>query len=119
MKTIFFMALLVLSPLPLIAQEEDAATEWVAPEAAEKKARPLPFRSIVDYVDEEHRAYFRMGKVKLRKVYFTPDTRFLLASGEVTTVESLRKGIDVRGSYRKRADGHYDAITIKIGAREN
>lgn len=133
-KALLFTALLALSFSPLPAQDVTAEqspkvgglqTEVITdptpePEAppTTKRPRALPFRSVVHSIDEEHRAYFRMGKTRLRRVHIQPDTRFLLASGEPATAEDLRVGIDIRGSYRKRDDGDYDAVTIKIGAKE-
>ncbi len=123
-----FFAAPFAAPLAALGEEAKSGAGAPLPEGEQgeqgkqgrevRKVRPLPFNSVIYSIDEEHRAFFHMGKKRLRKVYLTPDTRLLLASGEVATVEDLRVGAEVRGSTRKREDGHLDAVTVKIGAKE-
>ncbi len=80
--------------------------------------RAYPFRSTVFSFDPGSRS-LRIGKKRIRLLNIVPETRLIHElDGTEATVEDLIIGTEIRGSYRKRADGELEAITIRIGARE-
>jgi len=93
-----------------------AASSPAASATPEAKARPFPFRSTVISVDKGTRT-FRMGKKNVHQVHVMPETKVLKGDETPATFEEIVEGIEVRGAVNKRADGDYEAVTIKIGPK--
>lgn len=77
------------------------------------KPRPFPFHSVVVSVDEKAQT-FRMGKKVIHQVYVSKETKILKSDETPATFAAIMPGVEVRGSVRKRADGDYDAVSLKI-----
>ena len=92
-----------------------SATPAASPASAEK-ARPFPFENVVVSVDPATHT-FKMGKKTVHQVHVLPETKVLKGEDQPATFEEIVVGIDVRGSVKKRADGDYDAVSVKIGPK--
>jgi hypothetical protein len=68
-------------------------------------------------VDKSART-FRMGKKTVHQVHVLPETKLAKSDESPATFEEIIVGEEIRGSVRKRADGEYEAISIKIGPKE-
>jgi len=102
--------------LPALAAPEPSPTAAQAAATPAVSTRPLPFRSVVVSVDAAART-FRMGKKVIRQVHVLPTTKVMQGDGTPGVFETLATGVEVRGSVRKRADGDYDAVSVKIGPK--
>jgi formylmethanofuran:tetrahydromethanopterin formyltransferase len=105
--------------MPAGAAPEAAATPvaiTTPTPAATPKARPFPFQSVVISVDAAAKS-FRMGKKIVHQVYIVPTTRVMNGDGTPGTFESLKPGVEVRGAVRKRVNGDYEAVSVKIGPK--
>ena len=83
---------------------------------SEAKPRPFPFRSVVVSVNTAART-FCMGKKVVHQVHVLPETKLTQANTTPAAFEALAPGVEIRGAVRKRADGDYDAVSVKIGAK--
>jgi hypothetical protein len=99
--------------MPALAAPEPSPAATATPAVS---TRPLPFRSVVVSVDAAART-FRMGKKVIRQVHVLPATKVMQGDGTPGAFETLATGVEVRGSLRKRADGDYDAVSVKIGPK--
>ena len=79
------------------------------------KARPFPYQGVIVSVDKTAHS-FRIGKNVVHQVHMQPETK-LTQDEKPVAFETLAKGMEVRCSVRKRADGDYDAVSIKIGPK--
>ncbi|MDD5349713.1 MAG: hypothetical protein PHQ12_05830 [Chthoniobacteraceae bacterium] len=91
-----------------------ATTATAAPTA---KPRPFPFQSVIVSVDPAART-FRMGKKVIHQVHILPETKITRGDTVPAAFETLTPGMEIRGAVRKRADGDYDAVSVKIGPKE-
>lgn len=87
-----------------------------ADSAGDAKPRPFPFRSVVVSVNATART-FCMGKKVVHQVHVLPETKFTQADTIAAAFEALAPGVEIRGAVRKRTDGDYDAVSVKIGAK--
>jgi len=78
--------------------------------------RPFPFESVVISVDKNTRS-FKMGKKTVHQVHVLPETKVLKGDGTPAVFEEIIVGIDIRGSVKKRADGDYEAVSLKVGPK--
>ena len=60
---------------------------------------------------------FKMGKKTVHQVHVLPETKLLKGDGPPATFDEIIVGTEVRGSVKKRADGDYDAVSVKIGPK--
>jgi hypothetical protein len=97
---------LALCAAPFAASAADATT----------KARPFPFHSVIFSVDATART-FCMGKKVFHQVHVLPETKITQGDTTAATFEALTVGLEIRGSVRKRDDGDYDAVSVKIGPK--
>ena len=84
--------------------------------AAEAKGRPFPFQNTVVSVDKGTRT-FKIGKKTVHQVHVLPETKVLKGDETPAAFEEILVGMEVRGSVKKRADGEYDAVSVKIGPK--
>lgn len=119
MKTLpLLLAALLAVALPAIPEVRAADPAAATPvTAATPKPRPLPFQSVIVSVDPASRS-FRMGKKVIRRVYVLPETRITQGDTVPAAFEALTPGLEIRGALRKRADGDYDAVSVKIGPKQ-
>lgn len=111
-----FAAMLALcAAMPATAAPEPAQTAEATPAPAQT-TRPFPFQRVVLSVDATART-FRMGKKVVHQVHVLPATRVMKGDGTPGAFELLAPGVEVRGSVRKRVDGDYDAVSVKIGPK--
>jgi len=96
---------------PAAAAAADAAASPTA------EARPFPFKNTVVSVDKSART-FRIGKKTVHQVHVLPETKLSKADETPAVFEEIIVGEEIRGSVRKRADGEYEAVSIKIGPKE-
>jgi len=80
------------------------------------KARPFPFQNTVISVDKAART-FRMGKKTVHQVHVSPETKVIKDDGTPAMFEEIKVGMEVRGSTTKRADGDYEAVSLKLGPK--
>lgn len=113
---VFSTMLLLGAAIPAPAAPEPTPTPAVAPVAPVAQTRPFPFQRVVVSVDAAART-FRMGKKIIHQVHVLPTTRVMKGDGTPGVFEALAPGVEVRGSVRKRADGDYDAVSVKIGPK--
>lgn len=97
------------APLP----SAPAASPAASPAA---KPRPLPFHSVIVSVDPKTRT-FTMGKKVIRRVHVLPETKLFEGDTKPAAFNALAPNLEIRGSLRKRADGDYDAVTLKLGLK--
>jgi len=98
------------------ASPAPAASPAASPAAAEAKVKPIPFQNTVVSVDKATQT-FKMGKKTVHQVHVTPETKVLKADETPAVFEEILVGVEVRGSVKKRADGDYDAVSVKIGPK--
>jgi hypothetical protein len=84
--------------------------------AAAPKPRPFPFQSVVVSVNADAHT-FCMGKKVVHQVHVVPETKITQSDATAAAFEALAPGVEIRGAVRKRADGDYDAVSVKIGAK--
>lgn len=97
-------------------KEPKAAASPAQAASPAAEARPFPFKSSVVSVDKAART-FRMGKTTVHQVHVLPETKLAKGDESPATFEAIVVGEEIRGSVRKRADGDYEAISIKIGPK--
>ena len=87
------------------------------PAAADSaKPRPFPFQSVIVSVNAAART-FCMGRKVFHQVHVLPETKITQGETAPAAFETLAPGLEIRGSVRKRADGDYDAGSVKIGRK--
>ncbi len=86
---------------------QDASTNAVA-----KKPRALPLRGKLEAVDNTAKT-ITIGKTV---VNVTSDTK-ISKNGKPATLSDAAVGDEAAVSYRKDADGKYNAVSIRIGAK--
>ena len=111
--SVFAVTWALCAAMPALADPKPAPTATLAPAT---KARPFPFQSVVVSVDPAART-FRMGKKVIHPVHVLPTTRIMKGDGTPGAFKALAPGVEVRGSVRKRADGDYEAVSLKIGSK--
>lgn len=100
-------------PVKPAAKTPEAATA----EAKVESQRPIPYLGKISATDKEKKTFTLQGKEKSRVFRVTPETK--LAKGEAqATFDDLKAGEEVRGSARKTAEGQFDAVSVKIGPKE-
>lgn len=80
------------------------------------QTRPFPFKSTVISVDKATHT-FRIGKKTVHQVHVLPGTKLAKSDETPFTFEEIVVGTEIRGSVRKRADGDYEAVSLKIGPK--
>jgi hypothetical protein len=95
---------------PKKAEPKAESSPSAAPSA---EARPFPFKNTVVSVDKSART-FQMGKKTVHQVHVLPETKLSKTDESPATFEEIIVGEEIRGSVRKRADGEYEAVSIKI-----
>ena len=115
-----FRAVAILLGLFLCAVLPASAAPTPAPSALPPavpaaKAKPFPYTGVIASVDKTART-LSIGKNVVHKVYVQPETK-LSQDEKPVAFETFAAGMDVRCSVRKRADGDYDAVSIKIGKK--
>lgn len=113
--------LAVFAAIPALAAPKKAATP--APDASPAatatpaaKAKPFPFKNTVVSVDKATNT-FTIGKKTAHKVHVLPETKVLKGDETAATFEEIIVGVEVRGSVKKRADGDWEAVSVKIGPK--
>lgn len=104
------------SGAPAKSREPKAESSPAAPVAPEAKVRPFPFKNTVISVDKPART-FSMGKKNVHRVHVLPETRLSKGDETPATFDEIIVGMEVRGSVRKRADGDYEAVSVKMGPK--
>ena len=99
----------ILSMQPTKAQEPQPKTEVKAVVA-------IPYRGDIASMDAGAKTFTLKGKIKDRVFAVTPATR-LLKDGNPGNWEDLKVGEAVRGSAIKKDDGRYEAMSVKLGAK--
>jgi len=114
---LIFSAMLTLgAAMPVGAAAPEPAPAVAATATPAIRVRPFPFRSVVVTADAAA-GTFRMGKKLIRQVHVLPETRLMKGDGTASAFEALAPGVEIRGSVRKRVDGDYDAVSVKIGPK--
>jgi len=115
MKKLIVMSVLSLLALavalPVAAQEKKAAAE-----GKEKKAPgALPFNGKITAIDAAAKTITLSGK-EARVVQITSSTK-ITKDGKPATLDDIKTGDQVGGSFRKNADGKMEANTLNAGVR--
>ncbi len=126
MKSLFPILGLLLGMAVLRAPAEPSPTPAPAPVTAEAlpspsptpKIRPLPFKSTIVSIDTRA-GVFKIGKRKIRTVHVLPTTKLLRGNGTPAVYGELVAGAEIRGSLRKRDDGDFDAVSLKVAPKSS
>lgn len=87
-----------------------------APNAPAKADHAVPFHGMISAVDAKARTFTIGGKEKAR-VFSVTDKTVFTKGGNPATMEDVVANEEVRGSYRKNANGTIEARTVKIGPK--
>ena len=80
-------------------------------------ARAIPFYGKIGTVDKASKTFTIEGKKSARTFTTTASTKMEKVGGAATW-DDLKTGESVRGSALKKAEGHYEAVTVRIGQKE-
>lgn len=116
------LVLLSLAAAPLRSSAQDMTTTnktkskpTNSAAATSAKAKPLPFTGKLGAVDNSAKTITLDEKTK-RTFQITSETK-LMKDGKPATLEDAVVGDQVRGSYKKLADGKLSAVSVSFGAK--
>lgn len=82
-----------------------------------KPSRPIPFVGKIGTVDKANKTFTIEGK-KSTRTFTTTDSTKIEKGGSPASWNDLQAGEYVRGSALKKSEGQYQAMSIKIGPKE-
>ncbi len=97
-------------------EPKPGASAAASPAASPAEARPFPFKNTVAGVDKAGRTV-NIGKATVHKIHVLPETKITKGNNEPAVLEEIIVGEEIRGAVRKRADGDWEALSIKIGPK--
>jgi len=80
--------------------------------------RPIPYYGKVGMVDKANKTFTIEGKKSTRTFSTTDSTKMEKTGGAAATLDDLKTGEYVRGSAMKKGEGQYQAVSVKIGPKE-
>jgi hypothetical protein len=97
------------SPTPTVSPAAKATAS-----ASAKAERAIPFHGMISAVDTRAKTFTIAGKEQAR-VFKITDKTALTKAGNPATIKDVVEKEEARGSYWKRADGSFEAKSVKLG----
>ena len=111
-KSLFTLCTIVVALATSLPTSRAADSSIKTPRA--EKVRTIPFNGKLISVNAQEMLFKLRGKEKARIFHVNSETR-IMKDGQRATLADMRDGDMVGGSAVQRADGEFDAVSVRIG----